>query len=140
MKTKIKNKNGFSLPELITVVVIIAVLGAIALGVVNNINKQAKTNAGKANAATLSRMITQILAAGGTVGPAGMNTYTIDTENSTTAIQKLNDGFTFGGMNFKMQPPITNVPNAFGPAYESYDVTPGGLFTYPAVGNTNPTP
>ena len=105
MKLKLRSIKGFSLPELITVVVVIAILGAIALGVVTNLTTQAKANAGIANAATLSRMVAQLSAAGSTFA-TGAAVGNVDTTSAVSMIGSLNTGVSVAGMTFKMQPTI----------------------------------
>ena len=60
MNTKTKSRKGFSLPELITVVVVVAILGAIAIGVVSNLSTEAQRSAANASVQSANRMIGNI--------------------------------------------------------------------------------
>ena len=64
------SRKGFSLPELITVVVVVAILGAIAIGVVSNLSSEAQRSAGAATAQSANRMLGNIR--GAITGPAAV--------------------------------------------------------------------
>ena len=73
MNTKsIRANRGFSLPELITVVVVVAILGAIAIGVVSNLSTEAQRSAAEATAQSANRMLSNIRGAATGTLPAAL--------------------------------------------------------------------
>ena len=74
MRSKMQNQKGFTLVELMVVVVILGILVAIAVPVYNSVTKRAETAAIEANLRTIDGAITSMIASeevpttGGTVG------------------------------------------------------------------------
>jgi len=60
--------RGLSTAELVGIIVIVGILGAIGGTYVNGLVTQANTNAGRQNASTLNTLAASVLAAGATVG------------------------------------------------------------------------
>jgi len=69
----LKNKKGFTLVELMVVVVIIGVLAAIAVPVYNNATQQAERRAVEANLRTIDGAIMQFQAVNGGTNPDDTN-------------------------------------------------------------------
>ena len=118
--------RGLSTAELVGIIVIVGILGALGGTYVNGLVTQASTNAGNQNANTLNTTIASAFAGGaGTGVGAGL----VDTTTNLTAIADLNAGVTVtspgGNVLYKMTPPIAT------PA--SYTMTGSGqniVFSY----------
>jgi hypothetical protein len=118
--------RGLSTAELVGIIVIVGILGALGGTYVNGLVTQASTNAGNQNANTLNTTIASCFAGGaGTGVGAGL----VDTTSNLTAIADLNAGVTVtsanGSVLYKMTPPIAT------PA--SYTMTGAGqniVFSY----------
>lgn len=83
MKFMNKNKKGFTLVELMIVVVIMAILVAVAVPIFNAVTKNAKNRTCAANARILSSQINTIVMneiGGGDGESAVVNSLTLDTE------------------------------------------------------------
>jgi prepilin-type N-terminal cleavage/methylation domain-containing protein len=93
---------GFSLVELLGVIVLIGIISLGAYIYVGNASQQAITNTKARNAQMLNQLVSIAAATGATIGPGG----NIDTTNVTTAIASLNTGFTVNGIPIKMNPPV----------------------------------
>jgi len=131
--------RGLSTAELVGIIVIVGILGAIGGTYVNGLVTQANTNAGRQNASTLNTLAASVLAAGATVGAPGASAggaaNTIDTTSAATAIADLNGGVTVNNVLYKMTPPISAAAIAtLGGAAPSYSMTGAGtnnvVFTY----------
>ena len=93
---------GFSLVELLGVIVLIGIISLGAYIYVGNASQQAITNTKARNAQMLNQLVSIAAATGATIGPGG----NIDTTSVTTAITSLNTGFTVNGIPIKMNPPV----------------------------------
>jgi hypothetical protein len=101
--------RGLSTAELVGIIVIVGILGALGGTYVNGLVTQASTNAGNQNANTLNTTAASCFAGGATVGTAAGQ---LDTTSAATAIAALNLGVTVtnsgGNVLYKMTPPIAN--------------------------------
>jgi prepilin-type N-terminal cleavage/methylation domain-containing protein len=93
---------GFSLVELLGVIVLIGIISLGAYIYVGNASQQAITNTKARNAQMLNQLVSIAAATGATIGPGG----NIDTTSVTSAITSLNTGFTVNGIPIKMNPPV----------------------------------
>jgi prepilin-type N-terminal cleavage/methylation domain-containing protein len=95
---------GFSLVELMGVIVLIGIISLGAYIYVGNASQQAITNTKARNAQMLNQLVSISAATGATIGVGAANN--IDTTSATTAIASLNTGFTVNGIPIKMNPPV----------------------------------
>ncbi len=95
--------RGLSTAELVGIIVIVGILGALGGTYVNGLVNQANTNGGNQNANTLNTVAASIFAAGATVGTGAGQ---LDTTSAATAIAAVNTGVTVGGVLYKMTPQI----------------------------------
>jgi prepilin-type N-terminal cleavage/methylation domain-containing protein len=95
---------GFSLVELLGVIVLIGIISLGAYIYVGNASQQAITNTKARNAQMLNQLVSIAAATGATIGNGSGNN--IDTTSVTTAIASLNTGFTVNGIPIKMNPPV----------------------------------
>jgi prepilin-type N-terminal cleavage/methylation domain-containing protein len=95
---------GFSLVELLGVIVLIGIISLGAYIYVGNASQQAITNTKARNAQMLNQLVSISAATGATIGTGAANN--IDTTSVTTAITSLNTGFTVNGIPIKMNPPV----------------------------------
>jgi prepilin-type N-terminal cleavage/methylation domain-containing protein len=95
---------GFSLVELLGVIVLIGIISLGAYIYVGNASQQAITNTKARNAQMLNQLVSISAATGATIGVGAANN--IDTTSATTAIASLNTGFTVNGIPIKMNPPV----------------------------------
>ncbi len=95
--------RGLSTAELVGIIVIVGILGALGGTYVNGLVNQANTNGGNQNANTLNTVAASIFAAGATVGSGAGQ---LDTTSAATAIAAVNTGVTVGGVLYKMTPQI----------------------------------
>jgi prepilin-type N-terminal cleavage/methylation domain-containing protein len=95
---------GFSLVELLGVIVLIGIISLGAYIYVGNASQQAITNTKARNAQMLNQLVSIAAATGATIGVGSSNN--IDTTTTTTAITCLNAGFTVNGIPIKMNPPV----------------------------------
>lgn len=96
--------RGFSLVELLGVIVLIGIISLGAYMYVGNASQQAILNTKQHNAAQLNEMVSIANSAGATIGAGAGNN--IDTTSAQTAIASLNAGFIVKGIGIKMSPPI----------------------------------
>jgi prepilin-type N-terminal cleavage/methylation domain-containing protein len=92
---------GFSLVELLGVIVLIGIISLGAYIYVGNASQQAITNTKARNAQMLNQLVAIAAATGATIGSGASNNIDI-----TTAITSLNTGFTVNGIPIKMNPPV----------------------------------
>jgi Tfp pilus assembly protein FimT len=107
--------RGLSTAELVGIIVIVGILGALGGTYISGLIKQSKNNTGLQNAQSLTTTLSSALAGGATIAPGGA-AGTIDTTSSTTAITALNNGVTVTNPNgttitYQMNPQI-NIANA----------------------------
>jgi prepilin-type N-terminal cleavage/methylation domain-containing protein len=95
---------GFSLVELLGVIVLIGIISLGAYIYVGNASQQAITNTKARNAQMLNQLVSICAATGATIASGSGNN--IDTTSVQTAITSLNTGFTVNGIPIKMNPPI----------------------------------
>jgi len=95
--------RGLSTAELVGIIVIVGILGALGGTYVNGLVNQANTNGGNQNANTLNTVAASIFAAGATVGSGAGQ---LDTTSAATAIAGVNTGVTVNGVLYKMTPQI----------------------------------
>jgi prepilin-type N-terminal cleavage/methylation domain-containing protein len=99
-----RSTTGFSLVELLGVIVLIGIISLGAYIYVGNASQQAITNTKARNAQMLNQLVSIAAATGATIGTGAANN--IDTTSVTTAITSLNTGFTVNGIPIKMNPPV----------------------------------
>jgi Tfp pilus assembly major pilin PilA len=142
--------RGLSTAELVGIIVIVGILGALGGTYVNGLVSQANTNAGMQNATTLNTVAASILAAGATLNtgaPAAGDATAgvLDADNATDCINEMNLGVTVKSNGnpvlYQMTPPIS----AAAIAGNSYKITAAGgtagapatvTFTYAGNGAT----
>src|SRR5580704_4871641 len=95
--------RGLSTAELVGIIVIVGILGALGGTYVNGMVNQANTNAGKQNANTLNSTLSAAIAGGALIGTPGCSAQggaanTIDLTSATTAVADLNYGVVIGGV------------------------------------------
>jgi len=95
--------RGLSTAELVGIIVIVGILGALGGTYINGLVTQANDNTGKQNATTLNTLANSIFAQGATVG-TGANQF--DTSTAAKAIAALNAGVSVNGVTFAMSPTI----------------------------------
>jgi prepilin-type N-terminal cleavage/methylation domain-containing protein len=118
--------RGFSLVELLGVIILIGVISLGAYIYVGNASNQAITNTKARNAQMLNQLVSISAATGATIATGATNN--IDTTSNLTAIASLNAGFTVNGIPIKMNPPIVT------PASYPMSGTPPNIsFTYNAA-------
>ena len=112
--------RGLSTAELVGIIVIVGILGALGGTYVNGLVTQANINAGNQNANTLNTTAAAAFAGGATVGTGAGQ---LDTSTAYTAINALNAGVTVNGVLYKMTPPITAAAIAYNSNATSYTMT-----------------
>jgi len=110
--------RGLSTAELVGIIVIVGILGALGGTYITGMISQSKTNTGNQNAQSLTTTLSSAIAGGATVG-TGVGA--VDTTSAATAIPMLNAGIVVGGVTYQMNPPIANA--------SSYTLT-ASTFTY----------
>lgn len=125
----VKNaRKGISLPEIIAVIIVIAIIGGIALNVISGLATEAKASKAAANVAEMNRLVSLVKASGGSVGAGASNL--VDTTSATDAISDLAAGVTLpgtSGVTVQLSPTTAN-PG-------SYNVTADGVFSWKGAGN-----
>jgi len=109
--------RGLSTAELVGIIVIVGILGALGGTYVKGLVDQASLNAGTQNATTLQSVFDSAIAAGAVIGTPGAGNSgaanTIDTTSIATALADLNHGVTVVSANgastvtYKMSPTLT---------------------------------
>jgi len=93
---------GLSTAELVGIIVVVGILGALSTTYISNLTTQSRANAGNQNAQSLNAILTSALSAGATV----------DTSSTSNAITALNTGVTVGSgpeaITFRVNPPVLN--------------------------------
>jgi hypothetical protein len=95
--------RGLSTAELVGIIVIVGVLGALSGTYVKGLVTQASTAGGDQNATTLNGTVSTAFSAGASVGTGAGQ---VDTSSAANAIAALNVGVTVNGVLYKMTPPI----------------------------------
>ena len=122
--------RGLSTAELVGIIVVIGVLGALGATYISGMVTAASTNTGKQNAVTLGTLANSYVTGGGVIG-TGANQ--LDLTTAQTAITTLNNGVTdTTGITYKMSPAIAD-PADFTKAGTA---ATGIVFTYNAPGGT----
>lgn len=121
LASQARNK-GMSLPELIAVIIVIAIIGGIALSVISGMSASAKASKGAANVSELNRLVSNIKAAGGAVGAGGT---AVDTTSVATALADLKTGYTPAGTSIELK-----LDNNFTMTEASYAVSASGVFSF----------
>jgi hypothetical protein len=122
--------RGLSTAELVGIIVIVGILGALGGTYITGLTTAAKNNTGKQNAQSLTTVLTAAVAAGVncSVGATGANT--VDTTSAATAIPLLNLGVTDAqSVHYQVNPTIAATSIAsytLDPATNSFAFTPGG--------------
>ena len=89
----LKDNRGFTIVELLIVIVVIAILAAITIVAYNGIQNQAKTTKAKTNAVSVQKVAEALAAAGSSDG--GLGRYpTTTAEFSGSTVSKLPNGIT----------------------------------------------
>jgi hypothetical protein len=110
--------RGLSTAELVGIIVVVGVLGALGATYISGMVTAAQTNTGNQNAVTLSTLANSYVTGGGTLGSG---TGQLDLSSAANAVNSLNNGVTdLQGISYKMSPAI--------PAntISCYTLTPGG--------------
>jgi len=105
--------RGLSTAELVGIIVIVGILGAIGGTYINGLVGAAKLNSGDQNAQSLNTVLASAFAAGATCDNAGAGGVVdgpigaIDTSSSANAVAQLcGVGVTVNGVVYKMSPPV----------------------------------
>lgn len=141
--------RGLSTAELVGIIVIVGILGALGGTYINGLVSQANLNAGKQNANTLNSTFSSAVAGGAIIGSPGCSVTggspdTIDTTSITTAIADLNHGVIINGVTYKMNPQInltTNASSAHNYLMSgggSGVTTPDAIFSFNTAGGFSP--
>jgi type II secretory pathway pseudopilin PulG len=122
--SRLQKIRGLSTAELVGIIVIVGILGALGGTYITGLVSSANTNTLAQNAASLNSVYASAVAggAGTTAGVVAANN--IDTTSNTTAIADLNNGVIVSGVTYQMSPKIVT------PA--SYDMTasPSGTYVF----------
>jgi len=97
--------RGLSTAELVGIIVIVGILGALGGTYITGMITQSKTNTGNQNAQSLTTTLSSAIAGGATTN-AGAGVGNVD--SAATAIPMLNAGVAIGGVTYQMNPPIAN--------------------------------
>jgi Tfp pilus assembly protein FimT len=134
--------RGLSTAELVGIIVIVGILGALGGTYVSGLVTTANTNAGKQNANTLNSTFASAVAGGALIGSPGCSASgsadTIDTTSATTAIADLNFGVVVGGVTYKMTPQVTVTPVGSSTNYLMSGAGSNVLFTFNNVAGSTP--
>jgi len=125
--------RGLSTAELVGIIVIVGILGALGGSYIIGLVNQADTNAISQNVATLNTVAASAVAGGATVGAGAQNN--IDVTSSTTMVGSLNTGFTINGVSYKVSPAVPTPASYTG----TYNAGPPVSVTFVATaGATSP--
>jgi len=98
--------RGLSTAELVGIIVVVGVLGALGATYISGMVTAAQTNTGNQNAVTLSTLANSYVTGGGVLGS---NANQLDLSSAPNAIASLNAGVTdLQGISYKMSPPIAD--------------------------------
>jgi hypothetical protein len=99
--------RGLSTAELVGIIVIVGVLGALGGTYINGLVGSAKTNSGNQNAQTLNTVLSSAWAAGAVVDDGTHSPGMIDCSTSANAVAQLcGNGVVVNGVTYKMNPPV----------------------------------
>jgi len=116
--------RGLSTAELVGIIVIVGILGALGGTYIAGLVGQAQTNAIAQNANSLNTVAASAIAAGAGFGGAAGD---IDTTSASTAIADLNAGVVVNNVTYQMSPPISAAAIAtLASATPSYTMTVNG--------------
>jgi len=120
--------RGLSTAELVGIIVIVGILGAIGGTYITGLVTQASKNSVAQNASTLNTLYASATAAGCTIGPGAGN---LDTTTAATAVASFNSGVkdSTGTVTYQMTPAAT-------PASYDISATPPLVFSVHAGAST----
>jgi hypothetical protein len=103
--------RGLSTAELVGIIVIVGILGAIGGTYINGLVGAAKNNSGNQNAQSLNTVLASAFAAGATCdntgSPSDPGTAVLDTSTSAASVaQLIGSGVVVNGVTYKMSPPV----------------------------------
>jgi hypothetical protein len=99
--------RGLSTAELVGIIVIVGILGALGGTYISGLVGSAKANSGSQNAQSLNTVLSSAWAAGAVVDDGTHAAGMIDCSTSATAVAQLcGNGVTVNGVVYKMSPPV----------------------------------
>lgn len=99
--------RGLSTAELVGIIVIVGILGALGGTYISGLVGSAKANSGSQNAQSLNTVLSSAWAAGAVVDDGTHAPGMIDCTSSATAVAQLcGNGVTVNGVVYKMSPPV----------------------------------
>jgi Tfp pilus assembly protein FimT len=117
--------RGLSTAELVGIIVIVGILGALGGTYITGMITQSKTNTGNQNAQSLTTTLSSAIAGGATTN-AGVAAGNVDITTAATAIEALNAGVAIGGVTYQMNPKILSTSEAsYTLAGNTFAFTPG---------------
>jgi hypothetical protein len=122
--SRLQKIRGLSTAELVGIIVIVGILGALGGTYITGLVSSANTNTLAQNAASLNNVYASAIAGGATTVAGTVAANNINTTTNLTAIADLNAGVTVGPVVYQMSPQIVT------PA--SYDMTasPSGTYVF----------
>jgi hypothetical protein len=139
-----RNVRGLSTAELVGIIVIVGILGALGGTYIAGLVGQAQTNAIAQNVASLNTVAASSIAGGGTFGAtAGLINATVGAPSPTTdaaLITSLNNGVVVGNVTYKMSPPISSAAITADTYQATVSGTPPNATIVFAASSTSTTP
>jgi hypothetical protein len=124
--------RGLSTAELVGIIVVVGILGALGATYISGLVTSANKNTGTQNAITLSTLANSYVTSGGSVATWNIAATTPPGGDATAAIAALNAGVTSNAITYQMTPAIANPGNYT--VYQSGG--PTGIITF--VNNGTP--